>query len=126
MVWQAVCVCVTNKPVLAGLLTVLECSRADAQIHVYTAEPSDIESALHDTSAELELLTKLHASGLVVLHENCQEGINCMANARDVSLHTKEGLSAPGIKLYVHRTKWQDSSMRVYSEDEDEEDEDAK
>lgn len=126
--YAAVCVCVShlsNKPVLAGLLTVLECARADAQIHVYTAEPSDTELALHDTSAELELMTQLHASSLVVLHEDCQDGVTCVAKAGNVDHHPKEGLKAPGVKLYVHRAKWQDSSMRVYSEDEDEEDEDA-
>lgn len=113
------------SPLWIGLLTVLECARPDAQIHVYTAQPSDVDLALHDTSAELELLTRLHASSLVVLHENCQDGVNCVAKARNVDHHPKEGLTAPGVKLYVHRAKWQDSNMRVYSEDEDEEDDDT-
>lgn len=113
------------QPSLAwiGLLTVLECARADAQIHVYSANPSYMESTLHDTPAEAELLTRLHASSLIILHENCLDGTSCPAKPASIRYQSNEGLKAPGVKLYLHRKKWQDSSMRVYSEDEDEEEE---
>lgn len=114
------------SPLWIGLLTVLECARKDAQIHVYPTQPSVQASSLHDTVAESDLLAKLHASGLIVLHEDCQAGMRCAAEAGGVTQQSTEGqLTAPGVRLYVHRKKWQDSSMRVYTEDEDEEDNDS-
>ncbi|KAL0033265.1 hypothetical protein WJX77_001105 [Trebouxia sp. C0004] len=108
-----------------GLLTVLECARADAQIHVYPSDPSNMDSTFYDTAAEAELLTRLHASNLIILHENCLDGISCPAKPASIRHQSSDGLTAPGVKLYLHRQKWQDSSMRVYSEDEDEEEEEV-
>jgi len=82
-----------------------------------------VDSTLHDTSAESELSNKLHASNLVVLHEHCPDNTSCMAKPGGIKQRSEEGLTAPGVKLYVHREKWQDSSMCLYSEDEDDEDE---
>lgn len=84
-----------------------------------------MESTLHDTAAEAELLTRLHASSLIVLHENCLDGTSCPAQPASIRYQSNEGLTAPGVKLYLHRKKWQASSMRVYSEDEDEEEEEG-
>ena len=84
-----------------------------------------MESTLHDTAAEAELLTRLHASSLIVLHKNCLHGTSCPAQPASIRYQSNEGLTAPGVKLYLHRKKWQASSMRVYSEDEDEEEEEG-
>jgi len=84
-----------------------------------------MELTLYDTAAEAELLTKLHASSLIILHENCLDGTSCPAKLASIRYHSSESLTAPGVKLYLHRKKWQDSSMRVYAEDEDEEEEEV-
>lgn len=105
----------------AGLITVLECASASQQIHVFTSQSS---STLHDVTAEADLLEKLHASGIITLHQDCLAGIPCTASQNGVILQGEKGLVAPGVKLYPHRKKWQDASMRVYNEEEDDEDED--
>ncbi|KAL3152007.1 hypothetical protein ABBQ32_001126 [Trebouxia sp. C0010 RCD-2024] len=104
-----------------GLITVLECASASQQIHVFTSQSS---STLHDVTAEADLLEKLHASGIITLHQDCLAGIPCTASQNGVILQGEKGLVAPGVKLYPHRKKWQDASMRVYNEEEDDEDED--
>lgn len=94
------------------------------QLHVFAPQPSSQAISLHDVAAETDLLDKLHASGMIVLHRDCSEGAPCVASPAGLSLQGHEGLMAPGVKLYPHRKKWQDSSMRVYDEgEEDEEDE---
>jgi len=90
---------------------------------VYTAEQGSEASSLHHMAAEAELLEKLHASGLIVLHEACPGGTTCIAKSGGISHHSEAGLTAPGVKLYIHRKKRQDSSTLVYNEDEDEEEE---
>ena len=108
----------------AGLITVLECSLPDVQIHVYIPQPSSQAISLHDVAAEADMLHRMHASGMITLHQDCSEGVPCAASLDGVSLQGNEGLVAPGVKLYPHRKKWQDSSMRVYNEEEEDEDED--
>ena len=52
----------------AGLLTVLECAQPSAMVHFY---PQEMAGGVHDAAAEADFVTKLSASGLMVLHENC-------------------------------------------------------
>ena len=103
----------------------MECSSQDTQIHVFTPQPSSQAISLHDVAAEADLLDKLHASGMIVLHQDCLEGVPCAASSGGVSLQGHEGLLAPGVKLYPHRKKWQDPSMRVYDEQEEDEDDES-
>ena len=109
----------------AGLMAVLECAMPSVQIHVFPPPPTPQPVSLHDVAAEAELLKRMHASGVVVLHEGCSQGIRCTARPGGVALQGNEGLVAPGVKLYLHRKKWQDSSMRVYSEEEEDEDDET-
>ena len=79
---------------------------------------------MHDADAEAEFFSKLNASGLIVLHENCSNGTPCAATPGGIVQEQEEGLlTAPGMKLYVHRKKWRDSSMRVYDDEEEENEE---
>ena len=107
----------------AGLMTVLECALPGAHIHVFPSQSSSQTISLHDVAAEAAFLTKLQLSGLIWLHEDCLEGASCPARPSGITLQGNKGLAAPGVKLYPHRKKWQDSSMRVYNEEEEDEDE---
>ena len=102
----------------AGLITILECVSTSQQIHVFTSQSS---SSLHDVAAEADLLEKMHASGIIILHQACLAGTPCTASQDGVILQGDKGLVAPGVKLYPHRKKWQDASMRVYNEEEEDE-----
>lgn len=108
----------------AGLITILECASPSQQIHVFTPQPSSPAISVHDVAAEADLMDKLHASGIITLHQNCSAGSLCTASHDGVILQGNKGLVAPGVKLYPHRKKWQDASMRVYNEEEVDEEED--
>ena len=95
----------------------------NAQIHVYPSQPVPQGISQHDEAAEADLLAKLHASGVIALHQVCPAGIPCTTAPGGVALQESGGLVAPGIKLYPHRKKWQDSSMRVYNEEDEDQDE---
>ena len=104
-------------------MMVLECAQTGAAVHFYTQPPAGQTSAVHDVAAEADLFARLHASGLIALHENCLRNISCDATPGMISQLTEEGLlTAPGIKLYMHRKKWKDASMRVYEDKADEDD----
>ena len=104
-------------------MTVLECTRPNAAVYIYTQPPAIQGSAVHDVAAESDLFARLHASGLIVLHESCLSNTPCVAMPGVISQLPEEGLlAAPGIKLYVHRKKWKEPSMRIYEDSADEED----
>ena len=107
----------------AALMTVLECSQPDAAVYTFTQPPAVQASATHDVAAESDLFARLHASGLIVLYENCSSNTPCVAMPGMINQLPEEGLlAAPGIKLYVHRKKWKQPSMRVYEDNADEDD----
>ena len=118
-------VILTSKPFVtgdcgfyAGLMSVLECIPGTTSLHVYISKDANHECEQCDASFEQSFLGNLTQASLITLHQ-CT-GNDCETQTGPF-FAVEQGIATAGVKLYQHKTKWQQSKGRVYADDEEEE-----
>ena len=98
----------------------LECVPGTTSLHVYVSNTSGYQCEQCDTLFEQNFMTNLTQASLITLHQ-CA-GASCESQAGTI-YPVEQGIATAGVRLYPHKTKWQQKG-RIYA-DEEEEDEDA-
>lgn len=101
----------------------LECVPGTTSVHVYINKQTQSLCEQCNDAFEHSFMRNLTQASLISSHQ-CDEG-GCEAQTGSVD-PVEHGAMTAGVKLYIHKSKWQQSKGKVYAdEEEDDEDEDV-
>lgn len=97
----------------------LECVPGTTPVHVYTSVESRSQCKQCNEAFEHSLLANLTQASLITLH-TCNKH-ECEAVTGQV-YPVQQGAMTAGVKMYIHKAKWQQDKGKVYRDDEEEDD----
>ena len=99
-------------------MSILECIPGTTSLHVHVSKDAMPVCELCDALFEQNYLSNLTQASLITLHQ-CT-GSSCETQTGPF-IAVEHGIATAGVKLYHHKTKWQQSKGRAYADDEEEE-----